>query len=64
VLHDSFMRGFATTEVPTPCPSLPMYLIWHRRHQNDAAHRWLRERINPEGLAGAAPVSDRGSVGR
>jgi len=64
LLHDSFMRGFATTEVPTPCPSLPMYLIWHRRHQNDAAHRWLRERINPEGLAGAEPVSDRGSVGR
>jgi DNA-binding transcriptional LysR family regulator len=45
LLHDRFLRDFARTEVPTPCPSLPMYLIWHRRHQDDAAHRWLRERI-------------------
>jgi DNA-binding transcriptional LysR family regulator len=46
LLHDSFMREFARAEVPTPCPSLPMYMIWHRRHQNDAAHRWLRERLD------------------
>ena len=45
LLHHSFLRDFARAEVPTPCPSLPMYLIWHRRHQDDAAHRWLRERI-------------------
>ena len=45
LLHHSFLREFACAEVPTPCPSLPMYLIWHRRHQDDAAHRWLRERI-------------------
>jgi DNA-binding transcriptional LysR family regulator len=45
LLHHSFLREFARAEVPTPCPSLPMYLIWHRRHQDDAAHRWLRERI-------------------
>jgi hypothetical protein len=22
-----------------------MYMIWHLRHQNDAAHRWLREQL-------------------
>jgi hypothetical protein len=21
-------------------------MIWHQRYQNDAAHRWLRNRIN------------------
>src|SRR3990167_7524560 len=49
LLHDSFMREFARAEVPTPCPSLPMYMIWHRRHQDDAAHRWLRERLHAPG---------------
>lgn len=45
LLADRFMTGFGTCEVPTPCPSLPMYLIWHRRHQDDAAHRWLRDHM-------------------
>lgn len=45
LLHGGCLRDLARAEVPTPCPSLPMYLIWHRRHQDDAAHRWLRERI-------------------
>jgi DNA-binding transcriptional LysR family regulator len=45
LLADRFMAGFGSCAVPTPCPSLPMYLIWHRRHQDDAAHRWLREQL-------------------
>ena len=43
LLSRRFMAGFGSCEVPVPCPPLPMYLIWHRRHQDDAAHRWLRE---------------------
>ena len=43
LLAERFMAGFGSCEVPVPCPPLPMYLIWHRRHQDDAAHRWLRE---------------------
>lgn len=46
LLADRFMAGFGTCEVPVPCPALPMYLIWHRRHQNDAAHSWLRDLLN------------------
>ena len=45
LLADRFLAGFGTSEVPTACPALPMYLIWHRRHQDDAAHRWLREQV-------------------
>jgi DNA-binding transcriptional LysR family regulator len=46
LLHLGFLRDFAHVDVPVPCPSLPMYLIWHRRHQQDAAQRWLREQID------------------
>lgn len=45
LLAGRFLAGFGRSEVPTPCPPLPMYLIWHRRHQDDAAHRWLREQL-------------------
>lgn len=51
LLAQRFMAGFASCEVPTPCPTLPMYLIWHRRHQDDPAHRWLRERIEASSTA-------------
>ena len=42
LMREHLMRGLADAEVPLPCPSLPMYMIWHLRHQQDAAHRWLR----------------------
>jgi len=45
LLQHSLMRDLAHSPVPVPCPSLPMYLIWHRQHQADASHRWLREQI-------------------
>jgi DNA-binding transcriptional LysR family regulator len=45
LLAGRFMAGFGTCEVPVPCPPLPMYLIWHRRHQDDDAHRWLRDLV-------------------
>ena len=42
LLQSHLLRGLASNAVPLPCPTLPMYLIWHMRHQHDAAHRWLR----------------------
>lgn len=39
------LRGFASAPVPVPCPAMPMYLVWHLRHQADALHRWLREQL-------------------
>ena len=45
LLRSHLMRGLADVQVPVPCPSLPMYMIWHLRHQQDAAHRWLRAQI-------------------
>ena len=45
LLREHLLRGLADAEVPLPCPTLPMYMIWHLRHQQDAAHRWLRGQI-------------------
>ena len=45
LLHQHLMRGLAHAKVPVPCPELPMYMIWHLRHQQDPAHQWLRQQI-------------------
>ena len=46
LLASGLMRGFASAKVPVKnCPMLPMYLIWHARTQQDAAHRWMRQQI-------------------
>ncbi|MDT7834650.1 LysR family transcriptional regulator [Aquabacterium sp. OR-4] len=36
------LGGLASVLPPLPCPTLPMYAIWHVRHQADALHQWLR----------------------
>ena len=45
LLQQHLLRDLASAEVPLPCPTLPMFMIWHLRHQHDAAHRWLREQL-------------------
>ena len=62
LLHHSFLQGFARAEVPTPCPSLPMYMIWHRRYQDDAAHRWLREQLDAVALHMVKPIEPQPPV--
>ena len=39
------LRGLASCEPPVPCPTMPMYALWHVRHHQDPAHRWLREQL-------------------
>ncbi len=59
LLGRGLLSGFASVAMPLPCPKLPMYLIWHRRHQDDAAHRWLRgelEALVPGVMAGQPPA--------
>ena len=45
LLRAQLLRGLASAEPPVPCPTMPMYMIWHARHQHDAAHRWLRAEL-------------------
>ncbi|AMO24685.1 LysR family transcriptional regulator [Ramlibacter tataouinensis] len=35
------LADFASCDPPMPCPTLPMYALWHVRFQQDPAHRWL-----------------------
>jgi DNA-binding transcriptional LysR family regulator len=45
LLQRHLLRGLASAAPPLACPPLPMYLVWHLRHQHDPAQRWLREQI-------------------
>lgn len=45
LLQAHLLRGLASVPVPVPCPTLPMYMVWHLRHQHDPAHRWLRAEL-------------------
>jgi DNA-binding transcriptional LysR family regulator len=36
------LRGLASAPVPVVCPRMPMYVLWHQRYHQDAAHQWLR----------------------
>ncbi|MDZ7914219.1 MAG: LysR family transcriptional regulator [Rhodococcus sp. (in: high G+C Gram-positive bacteria)] len=45
LLARTALAGLASAPVPVVCPAMPMYLIWHVRYQQDAAHRWLRGEV-------------------
>lgn len=51
LLQAHLLRDLGCAPVPLPCPKLPMYMVWHLRHQHDPAHRWLRAEL--EGVAQA-----------
>ena len=42
LLARTALADLASAPVPVVCPAMPMYLVWHARYQQDAAHRWLR----------------------
>nr|WP_310374545.1 LysR family transcriptional regulator [Rhodoferax ferrireducens] len=45
LLGQGMLQGFASCALPLPCPSLPMYMLWHLRHQHDPVQRWLRQSL-------------------
>ncbi|MES2716235.1 MAG: LysR family transcriptional regulator [Pseudomonadota bacterium] len=60
LLQGGLLRGLALAEPPLPCPALPMYLVWHVRHQADPLHSWLRRLVEDSvapALAAAAPAA-------
>lgn len=44
-LQSHLLRGLAHAKLPIICPPMPMYMVWHARHQHDAAHQWLRAQL-------------------
>lgn len=45
LLRAHLLRDLDMAPVPLACPSMPMYMVWHLRHQADPIHRWLREQL-------------------
>ena len=50
LLRLGLLKGLAHAPVPIATPVLPMYAIWHLRHQNDPVHRWLRQTLFENGV--------------
>jgi DNA-binding transcriptional LysR family regulator len=63
LLRAHMLKDFAIAPVPVDCPPMPMFMIWHLRHQADPMHQWLRQQLEivvAPALAAAAehmPVS-------
>ncbi|NML17579.1 LysR family transcriptional regulator [Azohydromonas caseinilytica] len=45
LLHVQQLRELAQAPLPIQCPPMPMYLIWHLRHQAEPMHAWLRREL-------------------
>lgn len=45
-LAQGLMQGLAASDLPIPAPEMPMYAIWHLRHQQDPTHQWLRRQLD------------------
>lgn len=45
-LVQGLMHGLAAADLPLPAPEMPMYAIWHLRHQQDPTHQWLRRQLD------------------
>jgi DNA-binding transcriptional LysR family regulator len=44
--NDAADRGLVVRPLPFPLDPLPISLLWHRRHETDAAHQWLRRHLH------------------
>ena len=60
MLQSHLLSGLASARPPLPCPTMPMFMVWHMRHQVDAAHQWLRAQLE----AVVAPALAQASDGR
>ena len=45
LLRQGLLRGLADAPAPFETPEMPMYAIWHIRHQKDPVHAWLRAQL-------------------
>lgn len=39
------LAGFASVKLPFTLPSIFIFMLWHKRHQQDPAHQWMRARL-------------------
>lgn len=41
-------QQFAIKELPFELPKIYFYALWHKRHDNDKGHMWLRDKISEQ----------------
>lgn len=46
MLIKTSLAEFSQVAFPYDPPELTVYMLWHQRHQNDAAHQWLRTELS------------------
>jgi DNA-binding transcriptional LysR family regulator len=46
LLREGLLRGLSDAAAPFDTPAMPMYAVWHVRHQQDPVHIWLREQLS------------------
>lgn len=59
LLHQHLFKDLSQANTPMPCPKMPMYMVWHKRYQDDPSHRWLRSglgQISLQVMGDTAPV--------
>lgn len=59
LLGRGLLRDFAQAPPPLPCPPMPMFMVWHLRHQDDALHRWLRQAVEAAAGVVVPPLDNR-----
>lgn len=42
MVNGGLSQGLNWSEPPFETPVLSLHMVWHRRHEHDAAHQWLR----------------------
>ena len=45
LMKEHLLSEFKETALPYELPELSMYMLWHQRYKDDAAHRWLRAQL-------------------
>lgn len=58
LLRGNQLRDLASCTVPVPCPTMPMYLIWHLRYRHDPLQCWVREQVEEIARSITAQAAD------
>ncbi|WP_236589052.1 LysR family transcriptional regulator [Ramlibacter aurantiacus] len=58
------LAGLASVPPPLPCPAMPMYLLWHARHQHDPSQAWLRAQLQEVAVRAVQQPSDESGTRR
>ena len=44
-LRANLLKDFDYCDPPVKCPTMPMYMVWHKKYQKDPTQIWLRNQL-------------------